>query len=170
MSTKEKQPLLTDDINEKSGANKSTDSSPSTQHGFWAVFLIWLWGIAVGFVPLIVNALHTCEVKGQYSWSLLGNEIFGSLDVPFSLMTVFYALYLQSEQLPTEQNKFIPVYRGAAIVATGILLVYAIILRYSPVLHNTLTTNNSLVPINLVFLGITLVWGIIGHVVLVRSK
>lgn len=168
MSTKEKQPLLPDDINDKNAANKSTDSS--AKQSFWPVFLIWLWGIVVGFIPLVVNALHSCEVKQQYSWSLLKNEILGSLDVPFSLMTVFYALYLQSEQLPTKQNGFIPVYRGAAIVATGILLLYAIILRYSPVLRDTLNNNNSLVSINLVFLGVTLVWGIIGHVVFVRSK
>lgn len=129
---------------------------------------IWLWSIAIGFAPSIIKAQRKCELANKYSWHSIYMDVFGDLDVIFSLVTICYAIYIEAERSPLGEKKVIKVLKKFSVYIAVVLLVGWLLLTYNPNLKNLLS--QFLTTINVVLLMLTLAWGFFFHFFLVMLK
>ena len=129
---------------------------------------IWLWSIAIGFAPPIVKALRKCELANKYSFHSVYMDVFGDVDIIFSLFTIYYAIYVEAERSPLGKEKIIRVLKNITVVIMILLLGFWGVLFYSPNLQNQL--NQFLITIHEFLLMLTLAWGLFFHFIFVMLK
>lgn len=131
--------------------------------GFFRDFILWLWSFAIGFAPLLVKTIRECEDAKNYTWERIYTGVFGDLDVMFSLITILYALYLQSERVSHGDKGFVKTCRGVSVTGAIILLFFWLILYFNPYLQD-IAYNSIRVMVNSVLLILAVVWGVIVHI------
>ena len=131
----------------------------------FGMFFLWFCTIAIGFIPFLLDTVQQINATKVSNAEVWMDGMFGDLDVLFSLVTVFYALYLQGEQLSKSQKQSAKFIRITSVAIVVILLLAWIILSVFPTFKDVVLYTTYSSEINLAMLFATVIYGIFSHIV-----